>query len=199
MASIVRSIHHNLARVADFSGRETNKEFWPYALFLIFGSGVVGMLVVLPTVLDSLRRMQRFALEHPDQATVTSGPGTYSIEIQGYHPELMPDFSSFLLITAAANGFILVLLAASITRRLHDSDHRGWWAFLPLPFAVSGTFLMLKIFAMAADSGTPDPRLFFTVVANNLLYLGLMGFLILLLARPGTPAPNRFGPERAAD
>jgi len=196
MGGLVQSLKYNLARLFDFSGRETRSLFWPYALFLLLGSGVIGMILVIPMILESMSRMQRFALEHPDQATVTSGPGTYSFEIKGHHPELMPDVNSFLLIAVVVNGVILVMLAAAITRRLHDIDYRGWWALLPLPFAASGIFLMRRLLGMAADSAAPDPRVFVAAFVNNFIYLAVAGLLILLLARPGTDGPNRFGSER---
>jgi uncharacterized membrane protein YhaH (DUF805 family) len=99
-------------------------------------------------------------------------------------------------ITVAAT---VVLLAAAVARRLHDRNRRGYWGLLPLPFLAAGLALMPGIFERAAAGREiPDPRLFLALVLNNLVYLAALGFLIVLLAGPGTTGPNRFGPPPPA-
>lgn len=187
-------IGQNFARVARFSGRDSRSQFWPYAA-LLFGLATFGTAAtLLPAMLDSVARIQRFAAEHPELAHVEQGAGQYSITIEGSHPELMPD------LTAASYGLPVVLLlfvllsAAAVARRLHDRGKSGVWGFLPVPFLFTGLALFASAFH---DLSAPEPSFgsFGLLLANNLLYLGLLGYLILLLAGPGAPGPNRYGPE----
>ena len=76
---LVSTIRYNLVNLATFSGRETRAQFWPYAAF-VFVLSIAGMMaVMLPEMSASMERMQKFATEHPDMATVQQGPGSYSI------------------------------------------------------------------------------------------------------------------------
>lgn len=190
---IVESISFNLRNLPNFRGRETRGRFWPYAALVIALTVVTGYLVMLPEFTASLARMRQFAMAHPDQATVeTSGDG-YSISIRGFHPELMPDIGAMLpglgLVAVAA----IVLLAAAVTRRLHDRGRRGWWGLLPLPFLAVGFLMMDRMF----QQGTFDPAFFAALVINNLIYLGSLLLLIVQLAGERQPGDNRYGPDPA--
>lgn len=183
------SLRYNLARLARFSGRESAGLFWPYVgtvLFLLF-VGISGILV--PIFTGTFGRMQRFAAEHPDQSTVTSGPGGYSISIQGNHPELFPDMSGITHVMMIGIAIAVLLLAAAVARRLHDRGRSGYWGLLPLPFLFFGLFAMGRVFT----ANPPDLRLFALIFCNNLLYLAALLFLIVQLAGGSTPGANAYG------
>jgi uncharacterized membrane protein YhaH (DUF805 family) len=113
--------------------------------------------------------MQRFAAEHPDQATVTQGPSGYAIEVQGNHPELFPDMTPFFTVMQVGCALAVVLLAAAVTRRLHDRGRRGWWGLPPLPFLLVGMTAFPRFFnSTLAGEMTPDAmKLFGLLFANN--------------------------------
>ncbi|HEY0414037.1 MAG TPA: DUF805 domain-containing protein [Allosphingosinicella sp.] len=192
MSGFFASIGHNLRGLFRFSGRDARSQFWPYAILLIFLDMVAMMGMIMPAVMDSLARMQRFAAVHPELTTVESGPGHYSISIEGYHPELMPDMgrlgSGFALIVLAT----VLLLAAAVTRRLHDRDRRGWWGALPVPFLAFGVIAMPRVMTGFQARPMPDMRLFFALFLNNMIYFGALVLVVVLLAGPGTGGPNRF-------
>jgi uncharacterized membrane protein YhaH (DUF805 family) len=190
---IFASIRYNLANLLRFSGREGRALFWPYALLVIALDVVAMFALIVPAIGDVLARMQRFAVAHPDQATIDSGPGHYSITIQGYHPELMPDMSFLLAGVAVLALASIVLLAAAISRRLHDCRRPGWWGLLPLPFVALATLMMPRLFAGFRTGQVPDMRLFMAMFFNNLLYLVSLALLTILLAGDGTKGSNRFG------
>ena len=120
MASYQVGFWDHFRRLASFSGREDRASFWPYAAF-VFGLSMVGMFaVMIPAMAESMRKMQNFAAEHPDQATVTSGPGQYSISIEGNHPELMPDTGGMITAISIILLIAVMLYAAAVVRRLHD-------------------------------------------------------------------------------
>src|SRR4051812_2739119 len=148
---ILASLRHNLAHLMRFSGRDSRRTFWPYAIAIVLLDMAAMAASMLPIMADSFARMQRFAIEHPDQTIVESGPGYYSIQVQGYHPELMPDMRSFFAIIAVV-GIVTLLLLGAVARRLHDRGLRGWWGLMPLPFLGFAAMIMPRFFA-AVQSG----------------------------------------------
>jgi len=183
------SLRYNLARLTRFSGRESAGRFWPYVGTIVALAILSLAAAILPMFADTITRMQNFAAEHPDQATVTSGPGSYSISIQGNHPELFPDMTGMIHVMMIGIGIAVLLLAAAVARRLHDRGKSGLWGLLPLPFLFFGLFAMSRVLA----SNPPDFSLFTLLFLNNLVYLGALLFLILQLAGGGTPGANAYG------
>lgn len=186
-------------RLADFNGRDPRGRFWPYALVVVVLLYVGMMLAMVPTMSGVFAEAARHAAEHPDQVTVMSGPGHYSVEIQDVEseltPELMPHMSGLFwavrLVFVAAG----VLLAAAVTRRLHDTGRPGWWGLPPLIFAAiaSTLFPMVMKQAMQSEAFTVAP--FLLLIANNMLYIVSLIGLVVLLCLKGAPGPNRYGPE----
>jgi uncharacterized membrane protein YhaH (DUF805 family) len=192
---MVESIRYNLTNLARFSGRESRALFWPYAIAVI----ILGMLsmfaLMVPGIMESFGRMQRFAAAHPDQATVDSGPGHYSITIHGSHPELMPDMSSLSSGVGLIALIVAALLAAAVARRLHDRRMRGVWGLLPLPFLGFGLIMMPRFFESVRTGHPPDMQLFMAIFFNNFIYILMLATLVVLLVGEGTRGPNRFGEQ----
>jgi len=194
--AFVDSVRNGFTGLLRFSGRDPARRFWPYAgvvIALMFAGAAATMG---PIMSQSFARMERFAAEHPDQATVTRGPSSYSIQIQGSHPELMPDVTPFFTAMQVGCALVVALLAAAVTRRLHDRGRRGWWGLAPLPFLIVGLTLFPRFFqSTLAGDLTPDSmRMFGLIFTNNLLYLASLGLLIFLLAGASQAGENRFGP-----
>ena len=69
------AIGHNLRNLARPSGRESSAQFWPYAILVVL-LVIGGMLaLLLPELSRTMAKAARFAAEHPDLATIVSGPG----------------------------------------------------------------------------------------------------------------------------
>ncbi len=183
------SVRWHLANLHKFGGRENRAQFWPYVAF-VMGLMMVGTAaVMLPLMAGAFTKMQQFAREHPDQATVQSGPGSYSITIEGNHPELMPDMTGFMGAFGVVVAIVVCLLAAAVARRLHDRNKSGTWGLLPLLFLGIGFAMMPRIFAMREF----DMTLFFGLFINNLIYFLCLAGLVLLLTGAGTSSENKFG------
>jgi len=104
-----------------------------------------------------------------------------------------PDFAGLSLWLGIAAVLVVALLAAAVTRRLHDLDETGLWGLMPLPFLaidIVGFPRALSYFAQQIA----DPWLFAGLFANNILYLATLGALLAMLSRDGVPGPNRHGP-----
>ena len=67
---MLRTIRFNLANLGNFTGFATRGEFWPYAAFVMILAMGGMMAVVVPAITDTIVRMQRFAVQHPELATV---------------------------------------------------------------------------------------------------------------------------------
>lgn len=188
------SIRESLVNIANFSGRQSRDRFWPYAL-IVFVVGIgVAMVAATPAFMSSFARMQQFAIDHPDQATVHRGFGQHSITIRGYHPELMPDSKYLLTVTIVIGAASTLLYAAAVVRRLHDTGRSGFWGLLPLLFVPLPFILLPRFFG----DDIPDLIWFLPLFVNNLLYLGASIFLIYLLTRDSEPGENRYGPQPLA-
>lgn len=182
-------------RLADFRGRDRRGRFWPYALVVAVLLYVGMAAAMIPMMSGFFEEATRYAAENPEQVTVTAGPGQYSVQIHDPDAELMPDMSGLFwavrLVFVAAG----VLLAAAVTRRLHDTGRPGWWGLPPLVFAAiaSTLFPMVMERFMQSDEAAFGP--FLLLFANNVFYMvSLIGLIVLLCLR-GTPGPNRYGPE----
>lgn len=184
------SISGHFKRLFDLSGREDRASFWPYAAIAFIVTALAGMVIFVPMMSRSMQAMQQFAVEHPDQATVTSGPGHYSISIQGNHPEFMPA-GSIALFLAATFGIALLLYAAAVIRRLHDRGKSGLWGLMPLPFIIYSSVQMPRMFAFVGPGIQPDMKMFFSIFLSNLFYMITLIWLIVLLAGPSEPEPDR--------
>lgn len=190
---MMESIRYNLGSLARFSGCDARGRFWPYAIAVLVLSWIAMWLLMAPAISSSFARVQRFAAEHPELTTVEAGPGHYSVSIRGAHPELMPDLTGMIWGIAAVAAVTVLLLAAAVARRLHDRGRTGAWGLVPVALLLTGFFGMSKMLAAIGAGAPPDPRLFFAIFVNNLVYLGSLLFLIVQLASEGTKGPNRFG------
>jgi uncharacterized membrane protein YhaH (DUF805 family) len=93
--------------------------------------------------------------------------------------------------------FMVAMLAAAVTRRLHDAGRSGAYGLLPLPFLALGFFLfgvLTSGMLMGEDVRGDHGTVFALGFANNLVYLGTLAFLVFLLVKPSDASENRFGP-----
>ena len=186
MSASVSLLEH-FKRLFDFSGHEDRASFWPYAAVAFVITMLVGMAVFVPMMSHAMQAMQQYAAQHPDQATVTSGPGQYSISIQGNHPEFMPT-GTLVLFLAVSFGLAILLYAAAVVRRLHDRGKSGLWGLMPLPFIIYSSIQMPRMFGSVGTGAQPDMVLFFSIFFSNLLYIVTLIWLIVLLAGPSEDA-----------
>jgi len=185
------SLGGHFKRLFDFKGREDRASFWPYAALSLIITMIVGAITFLPMMFRTMQSMQDFAAQHPDQATVTSGPGHYSVSINGNHPEFF-SVGSFGLFGAVTLGLAILLYAAAIVRRLHDSGKSGLCGLMPLPFLLYSSVQVMSLFGSFGTAGPPDMTLFLSIFLSHLLYMATLIWLIVLLATASEPGPNRY-------
>ena len=172
----------------DFKGREDRASFWPYAAVAFIIVTVVGMIIFVPMMVRSMAAMQEYAARHPDQANITTGPGQYSISVEGHHPEFF-DAGSMAAYLVVTFGLAILLYAAAVTRRLHDRGKSGWWGLMPLPFVIYSSIMMPSVFAGAGD---PNMTLFFSIFVSNMVYIVTLVVMVVFLAGPSDQVSNRY-------
>jgi hypothetical protein len=71
MTAFIDSIRNGFTGLPRFSGRDPARRFWPY-VGVVIGLLFVTMAAALGSIMSgSFARLQRFAAEHPEQATAT--------------------------------------------------------------------------------------------------------------------------------
>lgn len=162
-------LRRNLGGLTDFSGRDPRRIFWPYAGIVI----VVLMLVMGASNMAFIGQ----AISATDS---------------------MPNLIGMVLAMAVEIAAAVGLLAAAVTRRLHDTGRAGYWGLAPLLFLTLG---LVGFSILMRDIAKPTPGfelLFLAIFLNNLLYLAALVLLIVLLALPSKADANRYGEPPAA-
>lgn len=190
----------------DFTGRDRRGQFWPYAAAVFVLTQVISMAVLLPTIIGqvvgSLSTAERLARAHPEDWQVERGAGSVSYHYVGSDPEvlhaMMPDFSGIMATIGLIAIVTIALMAAAVTRRLHDRGRSGLWAAIPVTLLLLAFWQMHNIFggvtdAAMAQDGSGLASVLFLGFGLNLLYLIAVTVLIIQLALAGQPAANRYG------
>ena len=139
-----------------------------------------------------MRAMQEYAAQHPEQASIASGPGQYSISVHGDdHPQFMRT-GAVAWYLGVTFGLSILLYAAAVVRRLHDRGMSGKWGLMPLPFILFSSIQMPRMFGSFGNGIPPDMGVFFSIFISNFLYLGTLIALIILLSGAGNPDANRY-------
>lgn len=197
-------IIRGFTKLTQFSGRDTRGEFWPYvgvviALMMILG-GMVGGLV-MSRVLADLQPYATDSQVHIAPAVPVSPSDPIRLEVREPSPEApmpMPDFTPFFIMQAVLVILNVALLAAAVSRRLHDTNRSAYWGLMPVPFVVGGILGMLYLMAPVMTGGAPNFGLFGLLFLNNIIYLVTLVTLIVMLAQPSKPGANRHGEARGA-
>jgi uncharacterized membrane protein YhaH (DUF805 family) len=190
---IAAAIARGFKGLLRFSGRSSRTDFWSFAIFvflIVFG---IWMSVMSVEMSRALGEAHQYAGQHPEDVTITTSATQYSIKVKNPPPGMGPDFGFLMKWLAGIAVFAIAMLAASVTRRLHDTNRTGFWGLLPIPFLFSGLWLMSGVFKDVGRTAEPDMSAFFLLFANNLIYLVCIGVLGFLLLRSGTAGDNRFG------
>lgn len=93
-----------------------------------------------------------------------------------------------------SNIFALVTLLpilAAVARRLHDTDHSGWWQL--------GSFVPALVMGFTAGwiagSGQASGPAMLVLVVAGIVTLVVSILVLIWLVRAGDRGPNRFGPD----
>ena len=93
------------------------------------------------------------------------------------------------VIALVINIAIWWLSTVAAIRRLHDIDKSGFWLLLPAGASIVGIIMIVMGVLGGSD-------LLFAL--GFIVALGGSGYMIFLLVQPGTPGPNKHGPNPLA-
>jgi uncharacterized membrane protein YhaH (DUF805 family) len=180
-----------------FSGRDRRSQFWPYAGVAV-ALTFVAMGAAMVWVMSSFwAEAMQIAQAHPETVTVESGPGYYSRSVDVSDYGLMPDFTAFFTVMGVSVVAYIALLAAAVSRRIHDLGKSAFWGLMPVPFLLFGVGVFPIMMNDMMQSPEPNLALFFLLFFNNMAYIIGLISLIVMLCLKGTSGPNRFGAEVA--
>ena len=196
---VLDSIRGNLARLFVFAGRDRPGQFWPYAAFVVGLFMIAVQAWTFQPQADAIANS--FEMARDPLAAPPPPPADDAWDVFFPDPDENPyavDYRGLpggIAALAAFTGFILMLLAAAVTRRLHDRDRSGLWGLLPLPFLAATFALAQRPRAPLRTLFDADPGFTAALLASGLLYIASFLFLIALLGGEGTEGPNRYGAD----
>lgn len=188
------AIKHNFAHLLDFRGRDARQTFWFYVLFVFVVNMAVGFVIVIP--------FMGMLMSTVVMAAQTGDPAA----IEGAMAARMGEMLESMVWIGLGTGLLnVVLLAAALTRRLHDSNLAGRWGLLPLGLqAFTSIYAITRIDELKAlmttvMSQVTDPQ---AAMAAQGQYMGqsLLGWVaivafVVLGVRDSTKGPNRYAEE----
>lgn len=169
----VANIRMHLGSLTDFSGREARGVFWPW-VGLAFGLAMAAnVLLMTQLVLPAML-------------------------IADVAEEIVAAMRSYAMAMGIVAVVTVALLAAAVVRRLHDAGKPVWIGLLPLPFLAFGLVWFIRVMSLAfvveeVDSGFTAA--FMLGFFNNLIYMVMLVFLVVCLARRSEAGDNRHGPQ----
>ncbi len=198
-------------KLADFKGRDRRSQFWPYAgvaygVFYVVQS-VATQFALMPIQIAFHRNAEKLMFV---EAEVSDAAGTLVVR-SGHSPLALfegIDFTPLIIIMALGSLAYVLLLAAAVSRRLHDRGLSAWWAggyyllsHIPTALMVVGMSKLGPVIegAEAWNPQTMGPAMMWMISGVSLGSLLSIGGLILLiqLCLKGKAGPNRYGPEPA--
>ena len=189
---MLEAIKYNLTNLTNLHGRDARSTFWFYVLFLVIMQFVVSFVIAMP-----------FVGSMTGGAINAAREGATSAEMQGRIFAGVNSMMRATMWTSVAISFAMILLlAASFTRRLHDSDKTGWIAAVVVALqliALTLTIISIEdavrlvVMSQSGDlAGVQSLQRRFAL--QGLVGWLPVGVLVVFGAWPGTKGDNRYGP-----
>ena len=193
MRAIVAAILYNFRNLVRFSERDIRAQFWPYAIFLFIFQMIVSLISMIPFMFNILVKTFQFAAQHAGRPGGPMGLGDQR-EFAQMMDGIFSDIQSMLMVlTPILTVIFVVMIAAAVTRRLHDRNRRGFWGLMPLPFTAFGIASM-PIMLPGVWHHSLSIAWWAALILQNLFYYASLILLIVMLAGRDSAEPNRFGP-----
>lgn len=189
---MLQAVRYHLSHLADFSGRDARQTFWYWFLALFILNIVVGLAMSLPATISATTT----ALE----ATRNGGDPAAA---QAAAMAGMAGSMRSMIIAGIVLGLVnVVLLAAALVRRLHDSGQSGLWAALVGAIYLfslwqnwSSADQMVEVMRQMSSASNPASAV---EAQAQLARQSLLGYVPVVLViviglLRSTPGQNRFG------
>ena len=188
---MIEAIGYNLARLADFSGREDRPTFWWYVLFLVIVDVVVSVIASGVLFAGSMASMFQ---------DVQTGGDPVALQTQMMQ-QMAPHMLTMMWVSGSLKVAIALLSVAAFVRRLHDSNSSGWWAALAVAVQVVTVAIALSMASQiegtvaAIAAGDLSPAVNGQLEISRMSLIGWIAPLLVLVfgAMRSSPGPNRYG------
>ena len=189
------AVRHGLVHIFDPRGRDARQTFWYYVLFVVLLRVAGGMVVSIPLTVNMMRAGFEAAQRNDGEAVVQA--------------QMMQQMTGMMQ-TMAGVGIVIgvvtiVLLAASLARRLHDSGLSGWLVLVPgLSYAVALAMLPVQMDRtievmqrMQAPGSAATNPMAMMQAQGPIALLGWVPalFVVIFGVLKSTDGPNRYGDE----
>ncbi|WP_067731833.1 DUF805 domain-containing protein [Novosphingobium naphthalenivorans] len=194
---MIEAIRHNLSNLTNFSGRDSRSTFWFYILFLViiqlvitFGVSIAAGGAMAVDVFQSARG-------GADQAAIQQ-------QMIGRMAGMM---RLTMWMSVSLSFLMTLLLAASFTRRLHDSNKSGWIAAFAVTLQLLSIVLTIgmigEMVSFITSMKLNDPAAIQAAAQmqrSKYALQGLLGWVPFLMVIvfgvwPSSDGDNRYGPE----
>lgn len=190
------AIGRGFRNILNFKGRDRRSQFWPY-LAVVMGLTAVAYAIISPVVLFLLSQN-------------VGGVGHASVngellvvdqqmQMEAFQKQMFTFMSGIWGMMAVFIGGNIALLAAAVSRRLHDRGLSGWWAaIVPTLLILAGAMFSYLFMAVPMFGDEPSPAFllsFLSVFGLMALYYISLIVLVVFLCLKGKTGPNRYGPE----
>ena len=199
LGDIGGAVMRGLRNVTNLHGRDTLGQYWPYALTLMGIQFMLGLLVSIPMVMQS---MASSMAQVENAARAGQQASIAAIQAESFRATMVQGLQLFPYTTAISVIFGLLLIAATV-RRLHDRDWSGWWVaalvVVKLAAMVNG-YLAMRAIAVAMTQTHDITTMSSSMISSAALSLPIWGLYITLLVQlvqRGNGLENRFGPPPA--
>ena len=189
------ALRYHFKHLLVFYGRDARQTFWYWFLFLFILNMAASLVMTLPVTMDAVT------------AGFEAAKGGDEAAAQAAMMSQMAVIMKRVIVFSLAMGVInLMLMAAPLVRRLHDSGNTGLWAIVAGAIYLASLLLTWSradqaVALMRRLAAAHDPQMMLGM-QTRLAWDGLLGYvpLIMVIAfglLKSTPGPNRYG-ERPA-
>ena len=188
---MVGAIRYGLANLTRFSGRDPRGRFWPYAAVVVLAAKGVQLLLAQPLIAKVQTSLPGKPPPTSSVALATDAP----ISLHALYPDFASDLASLTWKSAIISMLMIALLAAAVSRRLHDAGRTAYFGALPLLFMAFGLGSMRQVVMGLDRPNGLDGKLIGALAVDGLLYVAAIVALIVVLASASIKGPNLHGPD----
>lgn len=187
------SIKYALANLANFNGRDSRQTFWFWVLAVVIVRFLSGMLVSAPLTMKMMSATM---------SAVEGGSAEDPVAMQKLVMDIViSELPRMIWIGIAVGVVTMLLLVASLVRRLHDSDMPGWLVLIPggiyaavlarMPAQIDVAVEMLR----SMKPGTPPDMATMMQGQGAMALLSWVPVVLVIVIglRKSSEGPNRYG------
>lgn len=187
------AIKHALTNLTNGNGRDSRQTFWFWVLFIVIVRFVAGLVISIPLT----AKIASAAMKMAEQGTAKD-PAVVQAMMTQLVTEDLPRIVWWGMGIAVLT---MLLLCASLVRRLHDSDLSGWLVLIPgliyavlvarMPGQIDTAIEMMK----TVKPGSPPDMATMMQTQSGMALLGWVPVALVIWfgVRKSSEGPNRFG------